>query len=319
LYAAVLVSFLLATGKVARAQEDQDPKQQQLQELLESVPIPDAFHEKSDFYLNDEDTPSQQYENWVAKDWNVSLQSVFQPGLGFIPFSYTHGTESETWDYSFQRHTAERSEWFSKYARLGGNELTSSVYYLLRILKKGESTVSDISLDSVSHTTIVTFVQPNLYHKATLSFEQEHGWITQLQAYSPSGELVIDTHFNNWMDLDHAGSIPFLISTDMPGTEPLHMVSVVTEADVIDPTKPPERLPIASDFTIIDQIEGVTKTADGKVIGPIVRGKPAANANTVRTGPPGTTGLKPRLVMLIGVGLILLAGVILGLRRWKGA
>ncbi len=87
------------------------------------------------------------------------------------------------------------------------------------------------------------------------------------------------------------------------------------QAEIIN--SPPDRLPFAQDFTIIDQIEGVTKTADGKVLGPIEHGNPAANA--VRSGPPGSTGLKPRLVMLIGVGLILLAGVILGLRRWKGA
>lgn len=315
---AVACSLLATTG--SPAQPGSSDNQERLQHLLDRAPLPTSYYIESDLIGMSGPQDGQvtsRFKTWIGSNWTVSFQSMPQPGIGDVPKEYIYATSDETWRYHLDRQMAERNEVFSQRSRIGGESLTS-ISYIVRVLRRGEAKVFDITDHVEDGTVTVSLAQPALYLRATLTFDTATGFLTQVQAYDQSGKnLQTNDHFGDWRFLSDESAIPFVLTAEryLPG-EKVEWRSVVTKAELIDDT-PPARVPIASNFTIIDQIEGVTKHADGKVIGPIEKGTPNSTVNAGR--PPGAFGLSSRTVMLIGVGFILLAGVILGIRRWKGA
>ena len=302
---------------------------EELQMLLKHVPLPAAYMAKANVFnslVDDGQKPVQRLQVWAGPDWVVGLLLKNQPGLGFIPFDYIHETDKESWRYHLSNAQAERTTSFN---RIHSNSFETRLMPsgLIRQLLTDPPVVNNISSNDEDDITTVTIAPPGPKTPArlVLHFQNSTGFLKSVQRIGPAGKVAVETVYDDWRQLspDSESFIPFIITQEFAGRDngppEMLMTNLVLDAKEIDSSGPPERLSLASNITIIDQIEGVTKTADGKVIGPIVRGKPAANANTVRTGPPGTTGLKPRLVMLVGVGLILLAGIILGFRRWRGA
>ncbi|KAA0215401.1 MAG: hypothetical protein DYG94_04050 [Leptolyngbya sp. PLA3] len=310
---------LLATA-ASPAQPSDPDNQERLQQLLDRVPLPTSYYIESDLIAMgglQDDQVTSRFRTWIGSNWIVSFQSMPQPGIGDVPKDYTYATTDETWRYHLDRQMAERNEVFSQRSRTGGESLTS-ISYIVRVLRRGEAKVFEIADHAEDGTVTVSLAQPALYLWAILTFDTATGFLTQVQAYDQSGKnLQTNDHFGDWRFLSDESAIPFVLTAEryLP-EEKVEWRSVVTKAELIDDT-PPARVPIASNFTIIDQIEGVTKRADGKVIGPIEKGTP--NSNVTAGRPPGGLGLSSRTVMLIGVGLILLAGIIFGIRRWKGA
>ncbi|MCL4220900.1 MAG: hypothetical protein KJZ65_05990 [Phycisphaerales bacterium] len=310
---------LLATT-ASSAQPGGAGDQERLQRLLDRVPLPEAYYIESDLIGMSGPTDGQvtsRFKTWIGSNWSVSFQSMPQPGIGDVPKSYIYASPAETWRYHLDRQVAERNEVFAQRSFTPAEGLIS-VSYIVRALRRGEAKVFDITDHAEDGTVTVTLSQPALYPRATLTFETATGFLTQVQAYDQSGKnLQTDDHFGDWRFLSDESAIPFILfSESIHRGEHFQWRSVVTKAELIDNDRPPARIPIASNFTIIDHVEGVTKRADGSVIGPIEQGTPNSTVTAGRA--PGTTGLSSRTVMLIGIGFILLAGVILGVRRWKG-
>lgn len=316
----VLVWFFIAIltcGANLTLARGLDPdKQQQLQALLARVPLPEAYSVRGHRYRDGEENPSEQIEAWIAMDWCVWLQSKVEPVIGFAPFEYFHGTDLASWRYHFSRRVAERSDEFRVWRRSGAEQMCSPLY-LIRVLRNAGAEVDKIA-DIDSELTEVTLSHPQLFPKGTrLSFDRRNGWIKHLTVLGRDGDVVSETRFEDWRQLASGKSVPFQIYVDLPGSSPINMMVLMTQAEEVSATTPPARLPMASDFIIVDQIEGMSKKADGTVLGPIERGVEPTGVTSSR--PPGTTGPGSRTVMLIGVGLILLAGIVFGIRRWKGA
>lgn len=291
----------------------------QVQTLLDRVPLPAAYKAKAFRYLNEEQEPSQRIEVWTSQTWSVCIQSLAQPGIGFVPFDYVYAMPTESWRYAFDQRRAVRTNSFAErgYSALEANV---SPMWLTRALRSDEVVVHGMRTEE-SGSISVTLTRAGRNARDIVTFDPSTGALTRFQALAPSGEIQVDVRFEDWRSLPSGALVPFQVykasRSAVASDPPWHSTMLLSEVEEIEPTSPPTRLPPASDFTIVDEIEGVSKKPDGTVLGPIERESRPAGLTSGRL--PGTTGLGSRTIVLIGVGLILLAGIVFGIRRWKGA
>lgn len=292
---------------------------ERLQTLLDRVPLPAAYRAKALRYLDDEQDPSMEFQVWMARDWSVGLQSIAQPGLGFVPLDYSYSTRQESWRYSFTGRRAERTNIFAERHHAPMESQVSPIN-VIRRLKAGGADVLEVVSGQDGTTKAILANRGNKF-TTHLLFDDATGALKAEQTVSPAGEVQMEYRFEDWRTFPSGASAPYQVyvaakgvRTDDPGWQ---ATMLLTEVEEIDSASPPARLPLSSEFTIVDEIEGVSKRADGSVLGPIERQTQPTGIN--RNPPPGAIGLGSRTVMLIGVGLILLAGIVFGVRRWKGA
>jgi len=315
-YLLAIISVFVNTASLA--QPGAADAREQLQRLLDRVPLPEAYSLECDRIgvgsFQDGQVVSR-FRMTIGPDWVVSLQLMLQPGIGEVPVVYGYANPAETWRYHLDRQQVVRSQIFARRA-YDSSETLTSVTYIIRALRENEA--RDIKFESHEDGTITVALTHEYLSRAMLTFDTNTGFLTRLQVYDRSGKrLQLDDRFNDWRYLSDEAAIPFEIESEMVfSTETIRSRAVVTKAELLKTTSQPGRIPVSSSFTIIDEVEGVTKRADGTVIGPIERA--SATAGVVRTRPPSFGWLSSRTVMLVGIGLILLAGIVFGIKRWKG-
>lgn len=308
---------LVAAASRAIAQSDAPSDGEQLQQLLERVPLPEAYTASIQRYIDDDDEPDQELKVWSGPAWSVALQSLAQPGVGFIPYDYSHATPQESWRYHFDSQRAERNDHFqTRHTTAFERDSPFGLVRQLRAMRPGVD-----SIKTEGGLTIATIVPPGPPTPArrVLEFESKTGFLVRVTNVM-SGRVNSETRFEDWRELPSGAFLPhraWFSSVDLRDDRTDTDHSVLTAVKEVDPSAPPDRLPIAPGFTIIDQIESVTKRSDGSVLGPIGQGDPTGAVTSGRA--PGATSLSSRSVMLIGVALILLAGIVFGVKRWKGA
>lgn len=313
LYAATAISCL-AWASFALGQSPDE----QLQQQIARVPLPGAFNSTVLVYINDSDKPDQEFKIWSGPNWSIGLQSLAQPGIGFIPYDYCYANDEETWRYHFDSQRAERSKLFAQWHTTSFE--TSTPLGLLRQLRLSSPQVVSRKIEDgvISFTVVPT--GPAGTARRVLEFDSESGFLLRTRTVF-SGQMTSEIKFEDWRKLPSGNYVPHLVYFSAPGEGPdepdLQMTYIHTNLAEIDGESPPTRFPLAPGFTIVDEIDGVTRRADGTELGSIERGQPTGAITSGRS--PGSTGLTSRTVMFIGVGFILVAGVILGVRRWKGA
>ena len=318
LSAAVFVCSVVIPGiKVPASTQSAD---ESLQSLIARIPLPSAYHAVAIVY-NDEDTdPSQKYEVWVSREWAVALQSLVQPGVGFFPFDYVHATSKETWRYSFQSLKAVRSSSFNDHHFVALE--TCTPLYLLRELSSSDTVVHEVVHNSDSGMTDVTVALARFpaTMRAVVSVDAG-GKIVTRKILNPDGKLVGEDRFKDWKEVADGAWVPMrveqLFSPGEDGAFTSSRTLLFSDVSMIESRSPPDRIPVTSSFMIVDTIDNVTRRSDGTVLGPIEQGAPTSTAN--KSHGPAPTGLSSRTVVAIGVGLLLLAGGVIGFRRWKGA
>lgn len=293
-------------------------EQDHLRQALDRVPLPDACQSTVLVYINDGEEPDQEFKIWSGPNWSIGLQSLAQPGIGFIPHDYCYANVQETWRYHFDSQRAERSQQFAQWHTTAFE--SSTPLGLVRQLRLSTPKVDSVEIgDGVMSVTVVP-TGPVTPARRMLEFDSRSGFLLRTTTTN-SGRVTSEIKFEDWRALPSGSFVPFLVYFSAPGAsadEPnLEMTFIHTAVAEIDRESPPDRVPLARGFTIVDEIDGVTRRADGTELGPIERGAPTGAVTAGRS--PGAFRLSSRTVMLVGVGLIILAGAILGIKRWKGA
>lgn len=287
------------------------------EELLDAVRLPPAFRARA-FLYRDDPEPEQRIDIESADEWCAGTQYLPQPGLDFIPFEYFHYGPAESWKYDFSRRVAARSDAFSRYQHCPIEGLCSP-RDVLRALRSKEALVDRIE-SQPGGVFDVKVSPPGPKTTWIVTIDPGRGELLRKRVMAPDGQVASDVKYENWLDLPSGGRVPTQLYHSMRGPvagDPTFEYTVIlTEIASVESGSPPPRLRLASDFSIVDEIEGVSKRADGTVLSDIDRGGGPAGLRT--SALPGPGGLNPRLVVLCGVGFILLAGVIVGVKRWKG-
>lgn len=258
-----------------------------------------------------------RYRFSVAQDWTVGTKLIIDPDFGDTPLAYEHATNDESWVYEFgQSPRAIRDDRFATTGR-GAIEIFISPMPIVRELRSGRLNEQNWSVATEGDSTVLDIRRSGVSVVDRLIFDRATGHLTHHQLVSFENEVRMDWAFENWIPVGVNGEAPTRVITHSfpPGDgSERGSTTVLTNLQSIDSTVPPERLMPRSDATIIDRIEGVTRRADGTSLGalaptdgqasPVVASRAQSSTNT-------------RALMVIGIVLILLAGAVLGWRRWK--
>lgn len=310
-----LCAFLIALLNPLASGQESDAR---FAAILDSVRLPAAFRARV-FLYSDSPEPSQQIDFESADEWCVATLSLPQPDLGFIPSEYIHYALTESWRYDFSRRVAARSNVFGQLQHCPVEGLCSP-RDVLRTLRRVETSVNRI-VEQSAGVFEITVSPPGPKTTWIVTIDSGRGELLRKRVLAPSGDVSSDIKYENWCELPAGGKIPTQVYHSMRGAvagDPrLEYSAILTEIASTDSAGPPARLRLAPDLTIADEIDSVSRRAEGTVLGRMGQDETLTGLRSSR--PSGVSGLTSRVVVLVGVGLILMAGIIVGFRRWKGA
>jgi hypothetical protein len=287
-------------------------------ELAKNVPIPSAY--KGDVIETRDDDPKQKfrYRFAISFDWTEGMKYILDLDFGDTPLAYEYATDEESYSYSFgQSPQAIRDSRFQDTGMMSIEQFVSPLP-ILRILRSGNIDRVDYSIEKTGLLTVLELPRAGSSVINKLFFEDRTGYLVRQQTVGLNGKIVLERTFENWIPVGDSGEAPSRIRLTLPDDSgaPVSLTAIISNMEPLDPQSPPERINPRADATIIDLIEGVSKLADGTVLGEIIpESSPARAAGSASN----TTNQKTRIIMLIGIGFILLAGIVVGLRRWKAA
>lgn len=137
--------------------------------------------------------------------------------------------------------------------------------------------------------------------------------IVEYRAQPRNGRFMVVEQYLDWQEIQPSQYAPTRIVSTLwtPGDkESLVQYIRVENLRVTDESDRPERPKTPHGFTVIDHIEGVTKT-DGKVIAAIEYGAPSDSSASSASADSERAGV---LLVWIGVGFVVIAGVVLGVK-----
>ncbi len=267
-----------------------------------------------------EDDPKQQFWHRFSTSFEWAEGAMYSlSDFGKTPLAYYYATEGESYAYDFG-HLSQviRDTSFEDTGMMAGEDRVSPLS-IIRVLRSGRFDTAKFSIEKEGAYTVLELPRSSVPVVDRYFFEDDTGYLVRRETIGSSGKVHGRT-YEDWVPVGDTGFAPSLIrliSSADDGEIVTDLTGVVSEMKALDAESPPERINPRADMTIIDMIEGVTKLADGTVLGEITSSSTAAAVPAAKKA-PATTSRRSRIVMAIGIGFILLAGVIIGLRRWLG-
>lgn len=295
-------------------------------DLAQRVPIAPAYGGSADETHNDDaDIPNKIISYFhcdfsVAFEWSVGVRFTVEPDFGTSPIAYEYASDESSYIYSYgQTPQVLRNSQFRDVGMMAIEQIVSPLP-IIRVLRSGRFDNSKWTIEEIGPTTVLEIRRDGSALKDRYSFDTQSWRLLVQQAYGANGKVAMERRFEDWVPVGSKGEAPTRIEyilPDMAGVR-IYSTTIISDLKELDVNSPPRKAAYRSDATIVDLIEGVTKRADGTVLGEIAPVPTSAGAgNPIGQSAQKTISQNARLFMFVGVGLILLAGVVLGVRRWK--
>ena len=304
-----LICFALATMcTMALAQDN-------TQELWEQFRLPSSYSGNADIVPDD---PGN--EVWTRVAFDVSMVSTYTvrylqvAGVGESISQIRFGDMNESLIiYPSQQQVQRTNRFAETYTDAGESEFSP-----IPIIRSLQRRSSFIEVEEVARTNdgLVTLriTDPERQDSGYIEIDYKNDELVEYRS-SPRGNHFVNTvTYQEWRDFPSGTHIPTKMVSRMsiPSLGEEDVVMYISLKDYKEnPTgeriKPPQ---IPAGFTVIDHIEGVTKT-DGEVIAPIQYGQPPKQSSSL----PGARGKQAsKLFIWLGVGFVVIAGIVLGTR-----
>ncbi len=263
---------------------------------------------------------------WKKVDFSIGMDylsmNVYQilPGLGESVMEARYGDFRESWLIHPSRFQATRSKRFANTLTDAG-EVDLSPMPILRMLlnRMDQLEIKEMDIEKTSEGTngLVTLQISDATGMSPGYSEIDvvDGRIVEYRANKIKDKFMVIVEYGEWVQLPCGEHVPTLnVSkvrpTDSDGNMIIQTVQIKDIAEN-EASYRPEKPQITPDLTIIDHIDGVTKI-DGEVIAPIQYGDQSASSQATSSADSGRKASE--LFVWLGVGFVVLAGIILGIR-----
>lgn len=285
-------------------------------EIMGATRLPSAYGGLAEMTRGDDPSIRFRFRFAIGDEWTSATQMKVLPEGLEVPILHEYATELESWYYTLGEYErATRNKRFTLSRRMAIEQSLSPLPALRDVKSDDENVNAQIEEDDLHW---VLHIDSEYGRRERIYFEKSTGRPVKQVSLDRAGTIATIQEFLDWRPVGD-GEVPHTIRLIPPGENGHEMRTtiVITESNPLDESTPPQRMTFGPDVLIIDEIENVTRRADGTVLGPIEQGT-AASPSSQSQG-PGPTGLSSRTVVAIGVGLVLLAAAAIGYRRWKGA
>lgn len=246
----------------------------------------------------------------VASHWaRVEYAQVIE-GVGKSLVEVRMGADGETWVLNPASLTVRRSGDFAQRRIIAGESDFSPigvVRALRAALERGsESTSRSQPGGVVTYRVVVTHQSLS----APVEVDIQDGRITAYRASFVAGRFYSQTVYDEWIELADGSCVPTRVVSESfnSGTGDPAIRNTVLIRDIC-PLPAPATAPsfrIPPEYTVIDEIDGVTKKSDGTVIAPIEY----PDDRSSRPGLRGTQTAMNTFLLASGVAIVILAGLI---------
>ena len=240
------------------------------------------------------------------RDWLTSRTYNIIEGVGRTLVDARHSTRDESWMMRPSSYQVVRSDRFAT-TRTDAAENYRSPFGVIRpLIAAGDG--ADLEPVPGEAGRGVFDLRSSILN-ARLNFED--GKLVRVRQAPINGtdRHALDIRYAQWVDLPSGARVPSSVevrSEDHRGEVWTTKVSISDLRELDDDASAPA-FQVPSDFTIVDRIEGVTKTADGEILGEI---EYPDDARSGRSRPDAF----PLIGAVIGLGLLVGAGLVW---RWR--
>ena len=273
--------------------------------------LPNHYQGTAEFQYQVDD----KLEYWKRVEFSVgesytflkTFQDIQGVGQSVVDIRYSNFDESTLILPSSKQ--AQITDRFAKtYTEAG--EADISPIPILRVLHfRSDQIQFEVGAQSNDGTATVRFTDKNGAKKGYSEVDIQDDRIIAYRYGNISGKFVFSIQYQNWIELPSGTHVPTRILSnvwDRPTGYTTRQIINISNVKESQDSTPPQKPSVPAGYTIIDHINGVTRTADGQVIAPI---------DSTPTHPnPTSTNWKDKLLIAAGVFLVFGAGVIWRIR-----
>ena len=282
-----------------------------LMDALDNLCLPSGYRFEASIQISGTETVlgSREARVAVSSDWvRIEHHQVIE-GVGKNLIDIRIGAEGATWIWNPPSFTIRRNGDFAQ-RRIIAGETDFSPIGVVRALRAVKTEGSESVLDPNTGAKTYRVMIVNQNRSGPVEIDIQNGRITSYRASFVGGRFYSQTTYEEWIELPDGSCVPTrIVSESFSGSsdEPAIRNTVsVRDIRIIPPTTPPPSVSVPPEYTLIDEIEGVTKKSDGTVIAPIHYPDDQDPSNG-----RGAAGPKLNVILLAsGVVLVILAGLI---------
>lgn len=270
--------------------------------------LPDRIRVESRITFDDESVASQRHVLMYTPDWSRVDQWRQLPGLGenLILAGTNDGETIAT--FFGNSHRIEIREIPPSTAHVDGPARLVPMPILNAI--RASRSVEKIKSHPDGETYSLDI--PDLLGDTYFEIDVRDDRITAFRRGRSADQISSETTYEEYQKLDNGRELPRLITKTTeqpePGSAPIKFETRVTEVEELAPDAVMPTLMNIPGVTIVDRIEGVTRRADGSVIGPI---------ETESNMPPATRpgGISLNTILTWAGAALVLGAVFIYVRR----
>ncbi len=235
---------------------------------LSELGLPNAVEVSAESVLIEQDgpQPGPSVKLRQALTWMTSEYYLPQGDLGRSMYSYSHATKDESITYVVGSQQILRLQRFRDTGSMA-TEMFVTPLVVVRMSQLADQTGHPTTRQRQGSNIVATFDAPaSIGGTYTAIIDADRRRLLRLEGWQ-NGQLAFEVEFERYRSVGD-GHLPHEIRRTFHTDPPFSSVWTVSKAAVVEDVVPP----IASfpkTAHIIDMIEGVTKTADGTVLGPI--------------------------------------------------
>lgn len=257
---------------------------------------------------------AQVIEFAIHRDWVRRTSYLIVDGVGNSLLESRLSNLTESWTISPQSHTATRTMRFKLELEEPGEIGVSPIGALRPVIVTGvdmEPVTSELGDQGrrLRGTLDEWTVELDIVGRDLVAYRR----------ISPGAKWTEQVAYEDWHDLPTGGRAPrrtVVTSLGPDGATTLRYRHRIVRFDELSGSTPAPTFTVPGGFTVVDHIEGVTKTSDGRILGPMEPGERLASHTGLSGQGSARTGAVslPRLALGAGALLIAVAGII-ALRR----
>ncbi len=241
--------------------------------------------------------------------------NVYQilPGIGESVMEIRYGDQNESWLIRPSQFQATRSKRFANTLTDAGEVDLSPMPIIRMLLNRMDQLDIEKTSENADGSVTLRISDATGARGGYSEIDVLDGKIVEYRANKIKDKFLVVVEYGEWAQLPSGEHIPTrnvskIRSTDLVDnmlTQTVHIKDIAEHEASYMPEKPQ----VTSNMTVIDHIEGITKT-DGEVIAPIQYGQQSPKSQI--SSPADSAKKAGKLFIWIGVGFVVIAGVVLG-------